>query len=92
MICREIQGCLQDGDRRVLREAGVKEHLQACADCRKVLESTERVDAALKKLPEWKPPSGVVEGTFDATRAGLPAGGGGGSWCPRWLGAWSCWR
>ncbi len=64
MNCREIQELLAESGHA--DDPRVKEHLEKCPECRKVLEGLEAVDAALQELPGVAPPKDVVQRTITA--------------------------
>jgi len=64
MNCREIQERLAETGKA--DDPRVKEHIQNCPECKKVLEGLEAVDAALQELPGVNPPKEVVQRTITA--------------------------
>ena len=68
MTCRQVSGLLPsyldselDPESRHL----VEEHLQACEDCRLMLDEFRQVKSALKSLPRLKPPPGLHARVMD---------------------------
>jgi len=64
MNCREIQERLAESGK--VADPRVKEHIENCPECKKVLEGLEAVDAALAELPGVTPPKDVVQRTITA--------------------------
>lgn len=64
MNCREIQEQLAESGKA--DDPRVKEHLEKCSKCRKVLAGLEAVDTALRELPGVTPPKNVVQHTLAA--------------------------